>query len=264
MASDINSSVEQEAIDNIASAGEDLADAVGSDIDGGELTDAAEAFAESLSGVSSVTADDLEPSLEDEYREAAVAGDEVVSHLISAGFFEAVDELAPPFDAEFLDDCLVHALGSAEEEGALYEMAGVEEDLPDFVSDAIENSEEIEDNVRWEPDKREKKASPMTTRGATEGAVDWLDDLGRHLWMSEKLLSDEMLADASDHTKGLGAGLLMVADGTAGLDGDSNPEDDLAKIVGGMAIHTYHQRRIPEHLSWITDDMRAPAAWAGD
>jgi len=263
MVDGINESVEQEAKESLTEGGEELAAAVGAEIDGDTLIDAGEDVAAALATIGSVTDDDLEPELEEEYKELAAAADGVVSHLVSAGFFRAADDALPPFDTDFIDDCLVQALQSAREDSSLFETAGVKSDLSGFVSEAIDHTGEIEENVRWEPEKPEKE-SPMTTRGATEGVVDWLDDLGRHLWMSEELLSEEMVDDASTHTRALGAALLLIAQGAAGLDDDTNPADDAAKIIGGIALHTYYQHRLPEDLSWITDEMRAPGAWAGD
>lgn len=78
------------------------------------------------------------------------------------------------------------------------------------------------------------------------------------------MLSEEMLEDASTHTQALGGAIILIAQGAAGLTDESDREDDIAKIVGGIALHTNHQLRVPEDLSWITDGMRAPAAWAGD
>jgi hypothetical protein len=263
MVNDLDRTVEQETKEELAAAGEELAAAVGSDVDASALSDDAAAVAEALGGLTELTGDDLTPELEARYRELANAGDAVVSHLVSAGFFEAVDETLPPFDDDFLDACLTHGLGSAEAaDSSVFETANVDAALPELVSEALEHTAEIGENVRWEPDRPEK-VSPMTTRGATEGVVDWLDDLGRHLWMSEVLLSDAMLADASTHTRGLGSALLLLARGAAGLDGDeSAPENAVAEVVAGIALHTYHQRRVPEDLSWITDEMRAPGAWA--
>lgn len=263
MTGDIDQPVEQGTKDELAAAGEALAAAVGGDVDGSALSADATAMAEGLSAITEVTHDDLTPALETEYRDVAASADAVVSRLVSAGLFAAADEVLPPFDADFLDDCLVHGLHSAEADDAtVFETAGVGDDLTDLVSTALGHTAEIEENVRWEPDKPEK-VSPMTTRGVTEGTVDWLDDLGRHLWMSEVLLSEEMLDDASTHTRGLGSALLLVARGASGLaDDDTAPEDAVAEVVAGIALQTYHHRRIPEDLSWITDEMRAPGAWA--
>lgn len=248
--------------EDLAGAGEKLTDAVGAEIDGSELSGAAEDLAERLGTTTPVTRDDLNPELESEYRELAEAGVDIVSHLVAAGIFEAIDDTLPPFDPDFLDACLVHALQSSE--ASVFETAGTESDLSEYVDDCVAATEEVEQNVRWEPEKSDK-VSPMTTRGATEGVVDWLDDLGRHLWMSEVLLSDEMLDDASTYTDALGSALLLTAQGAAGLgDEGTDPEDDVAKIVGGIALHTYYQRRVPEDLSWITDEARAPGAWAAD
>jgi hypothetical protein len=263
MTEDISQPVAQDAKDELAAAGEALAAAVGPTVDGSSLSADATATAEGLSAITEIAHDDLTPALEAQYRDVAASADAVVSHLVSAEFFAAVDEELPPFDADFLGDCLVHGLHSAEADDAtVFETAGVADDLADLVSEAHAHTDEIEENVRWEPDKPEK-VSPMTTRGVTEGTVDWLDDLGRHLWMSEVLLSEEMLADASTHTRGLGSALLLVAHGASGLaDDDTAPEDAVAEVVAGIALQTYHHRRIPEDLSWITDEMRAPGAWA--
>jgi hypothetical protein len=262
MARDVRDSVEQATKDELAAAGRELAAAVGDDVGGATVAADATAMAEELSGLTEVTHDDLTPALENRYREVAGSADAVVSHLVSAAFFEAVDEVMPPFDADFVADCLVHGLHSAEAaDASVFETAGVAADLADLVSEALGHTAEIEENVRWEPDKPEK-VSPMTTRGVTEGTVDWLDDLGRHLWMSEVLLSEEMLADASTHTRGLGSALLLVARGASGLVDDTAPENAAAQVVAGIALQTYHHRRIPEDLSWITDEMRAPGAWA--
>jgi len=263
MPEDVTQPVGEDAKENLAAAGEELAGAVGDGIDGSELSDAAEELAGQLSELTPVAHADLDPALESAYKDLAGVGDDIVSHLVAADFFGAVDDTLPPFDPDFLEACLVHGLQSVGE-ASVFETAGVEADLSGYISNCVAASEEIEREVRWEPDKPEK-VSPMTTRGATEGVVDWLDDLGRHRWMSEELLSEEMLDDASTHTDAFGSALLLIAEGAAGLgDDSSDPEDAVAQVVGGIALHTYHQRRLPEDLSWITDDMRAPGAWAAD
>lgn len=261
MADDVNQTAGMGAEEDLAVAGEKLAEAI--EVDGAELSGAAENLAEALSTATPVTRDDLHPELESEYEELAEIGDDIVSHLVAGGVFEAVDDTLPPFDPDFLDACLERALESAEDDPT-FETAGTGSDLAEYVGNCTAATEEIEQNVRWEPERSEK-TSPMTTRGATEGVVDWLDDLGRHLWMSETLLSDEMLDDASTHTDALGSALLLIARGAAELDAEeTDPEDGVAGIVGGIALHTYHQLRVPEDLSWITDEMRSPGAWAAD
>jgi len=254
-----------QASETLADAGEALAEEVGAEVDGAALSNSAEETARALRDLPSLMHENLNPGLETDYEELATAADAVVSHLVSVGFFQAVDEVLPPFDPEFLDDCLAHSLHVAEEHGgSVLETAGVRSDLAEFVDEARSHTEGIEANVRWEPEKP-GKVSPMTTRGATEGVVDWLDDLGRHLWMSEVLLSERMLDEASAHTRALGSSILLLARGAAGLsDEGSNPDEDVAMIVGAIAIHAHYQRTLPEELSWITDEMRAPGAWAGD
>ena len=260
---DIDDSIGQEAREKLAAAGKELAGEIGTEVNRATLSDGAEETAKASAAIPSLTCDNLTPELEEKYRDVARAANEVVSHLVSVDFFETADETLPPFDAEFLDECLVHALRNAED-ASVFEKAGVRSILSGSVSEALAHTKEIERNVRWEPENPEK-VSPMTTRGATEGVVDWLDDLGRHLWMSEVLLSEEMLDKASTHTQALVAAVLLLARGAAGLsDDDTDPEDAVAEIVGGIALHTHYQRRIPEDLSWITDEMRAPGAWAAD
>ncbi|PSP99588.1 hypothetical protein BRC94_07030 [Halobacteriales archaeon QS_5_70_17] len=260
MVGSVNDPLSEDAKGRLTDAGDELADEIRTEVDGAALSDAAGDMAQALANVSSLTHEDLSPTLETEYETVAARANDLVSNLILADFFETADEVLPPFDPDFLEDCLAHAVGTAEMEP--FETAGVGSELPEFVDEALSHTEAIEQNVRWEPEKP-NKVSPMTTRGATEGVVDWLDDLGRHLWMSEVLLSEQMLEDAETHTRAMGSALLLLAQGVAGLDHDeSNPEDDVARIVGGIALHTHHQRRLPEDLSWITDEMRAPGGWA--
>lgn len=183
MTSNASDTIDEGAIERLAEAGDELADGVAADIDSEELSEAAAELAQGLEQLSSLSQEDLNPDLETTYKEAATTADTVVSHLVSAGFFEAVDDELPPFDSDFIEDCLVHTLQSLDDdEEQLLETVGVEDNLSELVTAALDHTDEIEENVRWEPEKSHKP-SPMTTRGATEGAVYWLDDLGRHLWM---------------------------------------------------------------------------------
>lgn len=262
MVRNVNAPISDDSREVLATAGRDIAAAIGDDIDAETLSDRADEMATAMATVTSLERDDLDPDLEPAYRDAAERADEAVASLVDADFFEAVDESLPPFDDEFLTDCLVH--GAQCVDADRLETAGVDANLTTLVRDALEHTDAIERGVRWEPEKPEK-VSPMTTRGSTEGAVYWLDDLGRHLWMSETLLSDQMLDDAERHTRGMCAALLLIVQGAIDAVNDgTDPADAVAEIVGGVSLHTNHHRELPGDLSWITDGMRQPGAWAVD
>ena len=258
---------EPEAAASLAEISEQLGGDLGDRIDQGLLDENVDELARQLGRIPSLVEGDLTDDLEPAFEEIAEPAWEITSHLASIDFFAKARETLPAFDPAFITDSSVQTLYSVYIEGRddrledVLEAADVRSDLSTWLVDAMRRSEEIETNLRVEVDKQ--KISPMTLEGSSVGAVLWIEDLGRHLWMSEVLLSDEMIDRGVTHARAMGTGLAMTAQGAAELGSDDAlAEDAIAKITAGFAVTHLHELDLPYNVYWITDEMRAPAQWA--
>lgn len=257
---------EMEAADSPAHINDQLNEDLGDHIDGELLNTNSDQLAHELERIPSLTDGDLTDDLEQEFEAIARPAWEITSHLSSIDFFETARETLPPFDRTFIVDCSVQVLDSLyiqqrdQRLENILEEAGVESDFSTWVVEVMRRSDEIETNLRIEAETH--KISPMTLRGSTEGAVLWIEDLGRHLWMSEVILSDELVDRGALHARAMGTGIMLTAQGVAEIGDDATPEDAIAKIAAGFALTHLHELDLPYNVYWITDEMRAPAAWA--
>lgn len=258
---------EPEAAASLAEISEQLGDDLGDRIDEDLLDENVDRLARDLGRIPSLVEGDLTEDLEPAFEEIAEPAWEITSHLASIDFFENARRTLPAFDPAFITDSSVQTLYSVYIEGRdrrlanALEAADARSDLSTWLLDVMRRSEEVETNLRVEVDK--PKISPMTLEGSSVGAVLWIEDLGRHLWMSEVLLTEEMIDRGATHARAMGTGLAMTAQGAAELgDNDAISEDAIAKITAGFAVTHLHQLDLPYNVYWITDEMRAPAQWA--
>lgn len=248
------------------SAHDQLNEELGDHIDRELLTDNSDQLADELGRIPSLTDGDLTEDLEQEFEAIAKPAWEITSHLSSIDFFETARKTLPQFGQTFIVDSSVQVLNSLyiqqrdQRLENILDGAGVKSDFSTWVVETMRRSEEIETNLRIEVETH--KISPMTLRGSTEGAVLWIEDLGRHLWMSEVILSDELVDRGAMHARAMGTGIVMTAQGVAEIGDDAKPADIIGKIAAGFAMTHLHELDVPYNVYWITDEMRAPAAWA--
>lgn len=223
-------------------------------------------LADELEQIPSLIDGDLTDDLEPAFETIAQPAWEITSHLSSIDFFETARKALPTFDQTFIVDSSVQVLNSLyiqQNDQRLedtLDRAGVEADFSAWIIEMMRRREEIEMNLRMEVET--PKMTPMTLRGSTEGAVLWIEDLGRHLWMSELILSDELVDRGAMHARAMGTGIAMTAQGVAEIGDDATPEDVVGKIASGFALTHLHELDVPYNVYWITEEMRAPAAWA--
>ncbi len=207
---------------------------------------------------------ELEP--ESLYEDLVEPGWRLYEHLLEVGFFESVDRNAPRFSAEHIRNT-GHGLIEAEPLTRELEAVGFDEgEQLALMANVVNSDKELE---RWVPTTEipydvefDVDSVPPLHQRAAGGTLLWVQTLDIHLWQKEILLTEEILDDAYWDTKGMLAGLYLLAlaareISTAERDRSLTDGQLMAALTGGAAIMIVKQQDICHDVFYITDDMRA-------
>lgn len=199
------------------------------------------------------------------YSEVAEPVRRVYDHLVEVGFFESLEENLPRFTADHIAQTARELILADPLTTGLDEVGFDEREKVALLMNVVNNNDRL---ARWVPtaeipaERVEFDVSnvPPLHQRAVGGGLLWIENLDKHLWHQEVLITDRILDDAAWNVKALLGGLYVVT--TAALDvatGDTLSDGQLtAALTAGAAISIISQEDLMRDAHYITDEMRAP------
>lgn len=202
-----------------------------------------------------------------EYQELAAPAWAIHDHLKSVGFFESVETHLPAFTAAHIESAARELVRTDTVITALSELGFDDQEQVALVTGAATNSDRL---AEWVPTNLLADAAaegfnvdhvaPLQER-AVAGSLLWVDDLDRHLWQSEVLISDEMFDAGLWDTRTMLAGVHLVATVAGDIAEEASVLSDsqlTAALTGGTALAITGQEDVAADLYRVSDEMRAP------
>lgn len=272
---DVQKAVEQagtaEAAAELTPMGEAIAADLAGVLDAGLIAAQQEALAEATAGLPlAVERGFPEAAPREEFVAVAEAGRPMYEHLRDVGFFESTTEHLPEFHPQYLESAVRTVAGSETLAASLEEFGLGGHEGVDLLATVVAEAENMA-KYHWVGDEivREKlefgKHVPPVTQGAFAGTLLWLEDLDRHFWQAQAILTDDMLEKAVWHAQSMAAGLHLVSEGAAVIAEESGAlsDSELAATLGtGFAVQAIGQSLLPTDVYWIREEMRADSTWA--
>lgn len=190
----------------------------------------------------------------------------VYEHLVDVGFFESVEEHLPRFTPDHIAHTARELVLADPLQSDLDDVGFDDREQVALLMNVVNNNTRL---ARWVPtpeipaDEVEFDVShvPPLHQRAVGGALLWIEDLDRHLWQNEVLITEEILDEAVRNVKSMLGGLYVVT--TAANDVAAGPtltDGQLtAALTAGAAVAIIGQEELMKEAYYITDDMRAPS-----
>ncbi len=201
----------------------------------------------------------------DDFAAVAEAGRPVYEHLTEVGFFESTTEELPEFTPSYLESAVESYIGSEALTDPLAAFGMSDGEGVDLLAEVVANAEELSQH-HWIATDEIPRAEiefgqfiPPMTQGAAGGSLLWLEDLDKHLWQKEVLLTDEIVADAVWHGQSMAAGFHLMTEGAKAIaaENEAYSDTELAALLStGFAVQAIAQGLLPQDVYWVTDSMR--------
>lgn len=199
------------------------------------------------------------------YAEVTAPAWDAYDHLESVGLFEAAERNLPEFTPEHIRATTTELVQSSPLASALADAGFDKQERTELVVGAATNDQRLAEWVStealpanpegYDPDH----VAPLHQR-AVGGALLWIDDLDRHLWQREVLITDEMFDRGMRHAKAMLGGISLVVRAVRDVAAENErPASELAAgVTAGSAVAILGQEDIAADLFRIDDEMRAP------
>lgn len=266
---DVRSALSAESAEELAAVGQ----AIREDLTGTLNSELLSAEVGKVEGSLEALADLEAAGLPDEwgtsYQELTTPAWTIHDHLAEVGFYKSAETHLPRFAPDHIASSARQLIRTGPLTQGLSELGFDEQEKIALVMNVVDNNERL---AQWIPthsipeEKVEfnvEHVAPLQQRAAG-GALLWIDDMDRHLWQSEALISDKMFERGIWHVKAMLGSFHLLTEVTRDVEGAAELSDSqlTAAITSSTAAMIISQENIARDLFRITDDMRVPRGGA--
>ena len=262
---DVRNALQSESDDELAAIGEtirnDLTGTLNSEVLNAEL----KGIEGSLGTLAELGSAGLPDERGTDYQELTTPAWTVHDHLAEVGFFESAEAHLPRFSPSHIESSARQLIQTGPLTRGLSEIGFGEQEKVALVMNVIDNDERL---AQWVPTENipenqvefDLEHVPPLQQRAAGGSLLWIDDLDRHLWQSETLITDETFGRGIWHAKAMLGSFHLMTEAIRDIDGPADLSDSqlTAALTSSTAAMIISQENIARDLFRITDEMRAP------
>lgn len=266
---DVRTALEGETTDELAAIGEAIRNDLTGRLDREFLSTQLTHIEERFEALATLTAGGLPDERGTAYQELTAPAWNVHDHLAEVGFYESAETHLPRFAPAHIRSSARQLIRTGPLTQGLSEVGFSEQEKVALVMNVVDNDERLaqwvptkdipEERVEFDPER----VAPLQERAAA-GSLLWIDDLDRHLWQSEVLITDETFEQGMWHVKAMLGGFHLLSASIHDLGGPADLSDSqlTAALTSSTAAMIVSQENIARDLFRITDEMRAPRGGA--
>jgi hypothetical protein len=264
--SDLRGAVGEESAEELAAVGERIRADLAGGLDAGRLSGAVAGIEEGIAELPALRAAGF-PADPDAtaYQEVAEPGWEAYDHLAAVGFFESAERHLPEFTPDHVRATVAELIRAEPLAGALAEAGLDERERTAVVVDAVNENQRL---AQWvstaalpaDPEGYDPTDVAPLHQRALGGGLLWIDELDRHLWQREAILTEDLLETGLWDVKRILAGTHLFVSAARDLAGPEELTDSqlAAALAGGSAVAIRGQEALADDLFRIADGERAP------